>query len=93
MVLVIIFIMYVFPALVGFIIYYIHWCKNDKEGYTIADMNLWLSKNVTLSDVRELLIPLLNCAIMVFAFTDVFGDDILNLRIRKNAKPTKTKGH
>ena len=85
--------MYVFPALVGFIIYYIHWCKNDKEGYTIADMNLWLSKNVTLSDVRELLIPLLNCAIMVFAFTDVFGDDILNLRIRKNAKPTKTKGH
>ena len=93
MVLLIIFIMYVLPALVGFVIYYVHWYKNDKEGYTIADMNRWMSKNVTLSDVRELFIPLFNWAIMIFAFTDVFGDDILNLRIRRNAKPTKTKGH
>lgn len=93
MVLLIVFIMYVLPALVGFVIYYVHWCKNDKEGYTIADMNRWMSKNVILSDVRELLIPLFNWAIMIFAFTDVFGDDILNLRIRRNAKSTKTKGH
>lgn len=56
-------------------------------------MNRWMSKNVTLSDVRELLIPIFNWAIMMFAFTDVFGDDILNLRIRRNVKPTKTKGH
>ena len=93
MILFIVFIMYILPASVGFVVYYIHWCKNDKEGYTIADMNLWLSKNATLSDVRELLIPLLNWAIMVFAFTDVFGDDVLNLRIRRNVKPTKTKRH
>ena len=93
MVLLIIFIMYVLPALVGFVIYYVHWCKNDEEGYTIEDMNRWMSRNVTLSDVRELLIPLFNWAIMIFAFTDVFGDDILNLRIRRNAKPTKTKRH
>lgn len=93
MVLLIIFIMYVLPAIVGFIIYYVHWCKNDEEGYTIEDMNLWMSRNVTLSDVRELLIPLFNWAIMMFAVSDVFGDDILNLRIRRNAKPTKTKRH
>lgn len=93
MVLLIVFIMYVFPALVGFVIYYIHWCKNDKEGCTIADMNQWMTKNVTLSDVRELLIPLFNWAIMIFAFTDVYGDDILNLKIRRNANTTKTKGH
>ena len=93
MVLLIIFIMYVLPAIVGFVIYYVHWCKNDEEGYTIEDMNRWMSKNVTLSDVRELLIPLFNWVIMMFAFTDVFGDDILNLRIRRNAKSTKTKRH
>lgn len=56
-------------------------------------MNLWMSKNVTLSDVRELLIPLFNWAIMMFAFTDVFGDKMLNLKIRRNAEFTKTKRH
>ena len=85
--------MYVFPAIVGFIIYYVHWCKNDEEGYTIEDMNRWMSRNVTLNDIRELLIPLFNWVIMMFAFADVFGDDILNLRIRRNAKSTKTKRH
>jgi hypothetical protein len=93
MVILILTILYILPAVLGFIIYYVHWCKNDKEGYTIADMNQWMSKNVTLSDVRELFIPLFNWAIMIFAISDVFGDDILNLRIRRNAKPTKTKRH
>ena len=93
MVLLIIFIMYVLPALVGFVIYYVHWCKNDKEGYTIEDMNLWMTRNATINNIFDIVIPLFNWAILFFAISDVFGDDILNLRIRRNAKSTKTKRH
>jgi hypothetical protein len=93
MVLLIIFIMYVLPAVAGFVIYYVHWCKNDEEGYTIEDMKLWMMKHTTISNVFNAFIPIINWAILTFAISDVFGDKFMNLRIRRNAKPTKTKRH
>ena len=92
-ILILITIFYIFPAVLGFIIYYVHWCKNDEEGYTIEDMNLWMMRHTTISNVFDVFIPVFNWAILTFAISDVFGDDILNLRIRRNAKPTKTKRH
>lgn len=84
---------YVLPIVLGFIIYYIHWSKNDEDGCTIEDMNLWMTRNVSINNIFEIFIPLINWAILVFAISDVFGDSLMNLRIKKHAKSTKTKGH
>lgn len=93
MVILILTIFYIFPAVLGFVIYYVHWCKNDEKGYTIEDMKLWMMRHTTISNVFNAFIPIINWAILAFAISDVFGDKFMNLRIRRNAKPTKTKGH